>query len=196
MPLMDMIIPPLTPSMPDTPVDRRLALMQLSDSFFPSGSFTLSHGLEALISDGQIRSAEDVQTFLSILLQNKIGTMDAVALVHAYRASVQHHLPEIHRADHTLFAQTLIQGSRDAQRKSGRALLTVACSTWEDAQLQALQADVATGAIYGLHPIIFAVVGRAAGLSEGDAIAAFLHSFVTGVVSAALRLGEIGRAHV
>jgi len=41
--------------------DRRLALMQLSDSLFPSGSFTLSHGLESLIHSGQIQSADDFQ---------------------------------------------------------------------------------------------------------------------------------------
>ncbi len=173
-------------------IDRRLALMQLSDSFFPSGSFTLSHGLESLVNSGQIQSAEDLQTFLNLLLHNKIGTADLVALVHAYRASRVQDLEEVRRADLKLFAQTLIQESREAQRKSGRALLMVACSTWEDAQLKRLQTYAETGYIHCLHPVIFAVVSRVACLSESDAIFAFLHNFLTGLVSAAIRLGVIG----
>jgi urease accessory protein len=43
-----------------------------------------------------------------------------------------------------------------------------------------------------LHPVIFAVVGRTAGLSQGDTVLAFLHSFVTSTLGAAIRLGVVG----
>lgn len=172
--------------------DRRLALMQLSDSFFPSGSFTLSHGLESLIYSGQIQSADDFQDFLRLLLHNKVGPSDLVALIHAYRASVADNLEEIQRADLKLFTQTLVQVSREAQRKSGRALLMVARSTWTDLQLESLAAYTATGQIQCLHPVVFAVVGRAAGLSESDTVFAFVHSFLTGLSGAAIRLGVLG----
>jgi len=173
-------------------LDRRLALMQLSDSFFPSGSFTLSHGLESLIYSGQLRSADDFQEFLRLLLHNKVGPSDLVALIHAYRASAADNLDEVRRADIRLFAQTLIQEAREAQRKSGRALLMVARSTWTDSQLESLGAYTATGQIQCLHPVVFAVVGRAACLSESDTVLAFLHSFLTGLSGAAIRLGVLG----
>lgn len=179
-------------SHPSSRPDRRLALMQLSDSFFPSGSFTLSHGLESLVHSGQMRTANDFQTFLNLLLHNKIGSSDLIALVHAYRASVVQNLEEIRRADLRLFAQTLIQESREAQRKSGRALLMVACSTWTDAQLQSLQTYAQTGYMHCLHPVVFAVVSHAAYLSESDTVLAFLHSFLTGLSGAAIRLNVIG----
>lgn len=173
-------------------VDSRLALMQLSDSFFPSGSFTLSHGLEAMVQTDQIRSAQDVEAFVHLLLHNKVGCSDLVALTHAYRASANHNPGEIRRADAALYAQTLIQVTREAQRRSGQALLLVAQSTWNNAQLGALQKDIDTHRTPGLHPIVFAVVGRAVHLSESDTSLAFLHNLVTGLVGAAIRLGVLG----
>ncbi|HEY9883905.1 MAG TPA: urease accessory UreF family protein [Thermosynechococcaceae cyanobacterium] len=173
-------------------VDSRLALMQLSDSFFPSGSFTLSHGLESLVQTKQIRSAQDVEAFLYLLLHNKVGGSDLVALLHAYRASAANEPDEIRRADACLYAQTLIQVTRDVQCRGGQALLMVARSTWSDRQLESLQDDVDAKRTPGLHPIVFAVVGRAVHLGESDTSVAFLHSFVTGVIGAAIRLGVLG----
>lgn len=139
-------------------VDSRLALMQLSDSFFPSGSFTLSHGLESLVQTNQIRTTKDVETFLHLLLHNKVGCSDLVALIHAYRASVANDFSEIQRADACLYAQTLIHSTREAQRRSGQALLMVARSTWNDPQLESLQNAIDAQQMIGLHPIAFAIV--------------------------------------
>ncbi len=173
-------------------IDSRLALMQLSDSFFPSGSFTLSHGLEAMVQTNQIHNPQDIETFLHLLLHNKVGSSDLIALIHAHRASTNNDLKEVRRADAYLYAQMLIQTTREAQQRSGQALLLVARSTWNDPQLEALQEDVDVKKTPGLHPIVFAIVGRAVHLSERDTSFAFLHNFVTGIVSAAIRLGILG----
>lgn len=173
-------------------VDRRFALMQLSDQFFPSGSFTLSHGLETLIQTRQIQSAEDIHAFLRSLLRHKIGTSDLVALVHAYRASAQEDLPEVYAVDFRLFAQTPIQEVREVQRKSGRAFLMGAAAIWQSSQLDALQAAIESGQMQGLHPVIFAVTGQVAGLSEEDVLFAFLHGFLAGLCGAGIRLGVLG----
>jgi len=173
-------------------IARQLALMQLSDSAFPSGAFTLSHGLESLVYSGQIQTADDFKQFLRLLLYNKIGTSDLIALLHAHRASVNNDLVEIRRADLRLFASTSIAETREAQRKSGRALLMVAQSIWHDEQLEILATDTAAGTIQCLHPVIFAVVGRIAVLNESDTMLAFVHSFITSLANAAIRLGVLG----
>ena len=173
-------------------ITRKLALMQLADSFFPSGSFTLSHGLESLIQTQQLRSPQDLVIFLQLLLRHKVGTSDVVALIHAYRGSARDDLDAVRQVDNYLFAQTVIATIRETQRKSGRALLMVANSTWQDEQLQILDRDAASGKIYCLHPVIFAVVARAAGLEEEDTVIAFLHNFVTSLLGAAIRLSILG----
>lgn len=174
------------------PVDRRWSLMQLSDSFFPSGSFTLSHGMESLIQSKQIRSAQELREFLELILHNKIGSMDAIALRQAYRASDSDNDLRMQAIDAQLFAQTLLYPNRESQCKSGRALLMVARSTWSSPKLDAVWASIQIGRMHGLHPIIFAVVGQSIGLGEDDTAFAFLHGFLTGLCGAALRLGLIG----
>ena len=173
-------------------ITRKLALMQLSDSFFPSGSFTLSHGLESLVQTKQLQSPQDLVTFLQLLLRHKVGTTDLVALIHAHRSSARNDLEKVKQIDNYLFAQTVIAKIRETQRKSGRALLMVANSTWQDEQLQILNSEATEGKIRCLHPVIFAVVARAADLEEEDTAIAFLHSFVTSVLGAAIRLSIVG----
>ncbi|PSB06516.1 urease accessory protein UreF [Pleurocapsa sp. CCALA 161] len=171
---------------------QQLAMMQLSDSFFPTGSFTLSHGIEALVQTGKIQSAKDLQVFLQLLLLNKVGTTDIVALIYAHRGSKDGDLEAVRRADQQLFAQTAIAKIRETQRQSGRALLMVAGSTWQNEQLEILNREAATGEIHCLHPVIFGVVAGIAGLREQDAVLAFLHGLVTSILSAAIRLGVLG----
>jgi urease accessory protein len=149
-------------------IKQKLSLMQLSDSFFPSGSYTLSHGLEALIQNNQIQQPEDFVIFLRILLANKISTCDLVALIHSHQGSAANDLIRVRQADAQLFAQTAIAISRQTQRQSGRALLLVAQSTWQDEQLTTLARDVQSDRFNCLHPIVFGVVGNIAGLNVID----------------------------
>lgn len=175
-----------------SPVRKKLALIQLADSFFPTGSFTLSHGLETLVQTKQIQTLSQLKTFLQLLLKNKIATCDLVALVHAYQASQAHNLNLVKFVEQQLFAQTLIAKNRETQRKTGRALLMVASETWQDHQLETLKQDAAQNQIHCLHPIIFAVVSQVTGITEEDAVLAYLHSLVTGLLGAAIRLGILG----
>lgn len=173
-------------------ISQQLAMMQLSDSFFPTGSFTLSHGLEALVQTGKIQSGQDLQVFLQLLLLNKVGTTDIVALIHAHRGSKDGDLEALRQADRQLLAQTAIAKIRETQRQSGRALLMVANSTWQDEQLEILNREAARGEIHCLHPVVFGAVSWVAGLREQDAVLAFLHGLVTSILSAAIRLGVLG----
>lgn len=171
---------------------QQLTLMQLADSFFPSGSYTLSHGLESLVQAGRVNNTADVETFIRLLLCNKVGSTDLVALAHTHRCSTLSDLESVREIDALLFAQTPIQKTRSAQRQSGRALLMVASSTWAHSQLAALSHQTAKGQFNCLHPVVFAVVAQIAGLDEQSALVAFVHGFVTGLLGAAIRLGAIG----
>jgi urease accessory protein len=173
-------------------IAQKLALMQLADSFFPSGSFTLSHGLESLIQTKQIQNPDDLMVFFKLLLGNKIATCDLVALTHAHRGSRDGELTAVREADSQLFAISLIETTRQTQRQSGRALLMVAQQTWHDELLKILDRDRALGQFNCLHPVVFGVVGKIAGLNETDTMLGFLHGFVTGLLGAAIRLGVLG----
>ncbi len=173
-------------------IAQQLALMQLADSFFPTGSFTLSHGLETLVQTGQIQSMPELQIFLQLLLRNKVGVTDTVALIHGHRGIRNGNMEAVRQADRQLFVQTAIAKNRETQRQSGRALLMVASSTWQDERLEILNREAARGKIHCLHPVIFGAVAAIAGLSERDAVLAFLHGLVTSILGAAIRLSVLG----
>jgi len=173
-------------------LNQQLTLLQLADSFFPSGSYTLSHGLESLVQSKAITTAEQLESFVQLLVGNKVGTTDLVALTHAHRASRQNDIAGIAQTDTRLFAQTPIEKTRTTQRQSGRALLMVASKTWPHSQLSKLAQMTAIQQFNCLHPIVFAVVAQVAQLDETDTRLAFLHGFVTGVLGAGIRLGVIG----
>ena len=173
-------------------LEQQITLMQLADSFFPSGAYTLSHGLESLVQSGQIASAQAVETFISLLLCNKISGTDLVALAHTYAASDRNDFEKIIEVDALLYAQTPIEKTRLAQRQSGRALLMVARQTWPHPQLEQTSLLAAQGNINCLHPVIFAIVAYATELTQQQALTAFVHGFVTGLLGAAIRLGAMG----
>ncbi len=173
-------------------IRQKLTLIQLADSFFPSGSYTLSHGLESLIQQGKIEQPEDIASFIQVLLRYKISTCDLVALIHAYDASAANDPEEIKNIAAQLYALTLIETTRKTQIQSGRALLMVAQSTWKHPRLETLDRERALNQFYSLHPVVFGVVGNIAGLNTTDTALAFLHGFVTGVLGAAIRLGSLG----
>lgn len=171
-------------------MNNQLALMQLADSFFPSGSFTVSHGLEYLVQSKQIENPQQLKTYLQVLLHNKIGSCDLVALIHAYRGSQNNNIPTIINADKKLFSQTLVAKNRQTMQKSGRALLMVARQIWQDDRLEQLQ--LASEQFYCLHPVVFGVVAQIAGIDERNTALAFLHSLITSLNGAAIRLGVLG----
>ena len=173
-------------------IQQKLTLIQLADSFFPSGTYTLSHGLECLVQQHKIQQPEDIIAFLRILLHNKIATCDLVALIEAHHASTANDLEQIIQIEMQLYAQTLIEITRKTQQQSGRALLMVAQSTWQHQQLETLDRSRSSNRFYCLHPIVFSVVGNIAGINSTDTALAFLHGFVTGILGAAIRLGSLG----
>ena len=173
-------------------IQQKLTLVQLADSFFPSGTYTLSHGLECLVQQHKIQQPEDIIAFLRILLHNKIATCDLVALIEAHHASTANDLEQIIQIEMQLYAQTLIEITRKTQQQSGRALLMVAQSTWQHQLLETLDRSRASNRFYCLHPTVFGVVGNIAGINSTDTALAFLHGFVTGILGAAIRLGSLG----
>ncbi len=56
-----------------------LQMIQVSDSLFPIGAFTLSNGLETFVSNGRLKTDEDLKKYLdsyiSILPYNDLGVM-------------------------------------------------------------------------------------------------------------------------
>ncbi len=60
--------------------------LRFIDSFFPSGGYAFSSGLEAAVQDGAVRNATELSRYVEDLLRGGVGRREAVAVKLAHRA--------------------------------------------------------------------------------------------------------------
>lgn len=174
-----------------------LSLLQLSDSAFPSGRYTLSYGLEAFAQSGQlsapVRQAA-LATLLGTCLRFGVGPSDGVALACAHRAAGQHDGADLElarRADQRLSAVKLAREPREASTRTGRALLGAATGALDAAELRDYAELVDAGRCPGNHAVVLGLLGASLGVPRLEAVAGELYAFSAGWVAAAVRLGLI-----
>jgi urease accessory protein len=167
-----------------------LAALQLADSFFPSGLFTQSHGLEGFAGIG-LSGADQIEPLLHTYLLQLAAPGDALAARWVVRAAVEGDLALVAAIDARLEATKLAQEGRRASRRCGKHVLQLGADLFESAALRDYAAQVAAGRVPGHQAIAMALLAAAAGLDEETAVLAELHTFAVSLVSAALRLGMI-----
>ena len=133
-----------------------IAALQLTDSFFPSGAVTLSHGLETFLS-GQ-SEAVDLSQLLRDYLERKIAPFDLVAYMHAYQAVAAADIERLHRIDRYLNVSLLPQELRQGSLRSGRGTLETLRRVVEEPLFQTFLAGVNAGKSNGHLPICLAIL--------------------------------------
>lgn len=170
-------------------MDPLLGLLQLADSGFPSGAFTLSHGLETLAADGAIRSPDDVAALLEVSLLDRLARGDLVVLQAVHRAV---DLAEVLELDRRLSTVKLAADDRTASQRVGRRMSVEASRIAGDELLAAYVVAVADGRAPGNAAIAMGLATRALGVPSRDAALGAAFSFATGLCAAAVRLGLMG----
>ena len=171
-----------------------LSGLRFVDSFFPSGGYAFSSGLEAAVQGGAVRNAEELSRYVVGLLTTGIGELEAVAVGLAHDACVSGSLKIVFKVDLELDAMKLGRESRTASRQMGRQVIRLAANQQarhpliED-YLAAVEAEQTPGHL----PLSFGLTLAAAGWSKEDTIAAFLYQAATGFVAAAMKLMPIGQ---
>lgn len=160
-----------------------LRLMAWLSPSFPVGGFSYSHGLERAVHDGLVADSKDLAAWLETLVEMGSGWNDAVLFAESWRRARQAgDLDEI-----AALAEALA-GSRERHTETmlqGAAFLKAA-SAWPCQALARLPAEcaycVAVGAVAGGN-----------GIALQDALSAFLQTFFSNLVQAAIRLGVVGQ---
>lgn len=159
-----------------------LRLMTLFSPVFPVGGFAYSHGLEQAVHENSIQNAEDLFDWLDALANHGSLHNDAVLIAEAWRSTDQGKsiitLVEIANANAASKERFL---EIDLQ---GRAFCTAVAQTGFSKEIyKALPYPVAVG-----------VLGLQLEISLSSVLTAYLHTFLSNLVQAAIRLVPLGQS--
>jgi urease accessory protein len=165
-----------------------LAALQLSDSFFPSGAYAHSGGLETLVADGEVRDAAGLRALLRTHLRERLSLADLPALLAAHAAAAAGDVPLLTEVDRALTAVKLAREERDGSSRVGRRVAIEAARLQPHPALEAL----AGGGSPANAAVALGVAAFAFGIEAPEAALMACYTFGAGLVSAALRLMRLG----
>ncbi|KWX19495.1 urease accessory protein UreF [Mycolicibacterium wolinskyi] len=168
-----------------TDLGQLLAGIRFGDSAFPSGGFAFSSGLEGSHRDGLVCDEDDVTAFAAEQLSGRWHSCDRVLMRLAW--------PQLDPQGTDELAEALASMAvlRQASRRAGAATLATFQAV-VDHGVTDYRTRVLAGSAPGHLPVAQAVCFRAAGLGLDTAEAVSAWQVVSGITSAALRLGICG----
>ncbi|MES9559548.1 urease accessory protein UreF [Streptomyces sp. NPDC086796] len=172
---------------PEPALGTLLVGLQLTDSAFPSGFYTLSHSLEGFAQAGAV-DRESLPPLLEDLLLHGVGPADATALALAHRATRAGDPAAVVRIDEHLFATKLGREMRQAATRTGRQLLDLAAEVFDRPEIAAHFDRVVHRGTPGTQAVAAGVIYAATGVPVRQAVASDLFAFCASFAGAALRL--------
>jgi urease accessory protein len=168
-----------------------LSMMQLSDSFFPTGMYSMSNGLEAIFYSGKKIKAQELRELIKTYLEYQIGPADCTALGNAYEHAARSNLAKLLEVDRVIFSMKLVQEIRDASIRSGTQLVRCIRSFSDNKILGQYEDAIRGGQAFGPYPVALAVAANAFLIPKEKTALVMLYSFSVSIVGAALRLGML-----
>ena len=174
-----------------------VSALQLSDSAFPSGRYTLSYGLEAFAQSGALGTPAKRSTLRELLgdsIRFGVAPSDGAALACAHRAASvdgQVDLELVRHVDERLTAVKVARESREASLRTGRAMLATAVAAFAHTALTGYVELVQRRSVPGNHAVVLGLLSACLGVPCLEAVAGELYAFSSGWVAAAIRLGLI-----
>ena len=136
-----------------------MALLQFTDSFFPTGAFAHSLGLETYVQDGHVHDRETLESFLRAALNHGIRTGDALAVALTYKAT---EIEQIVLLDQRLTAMKISRELREGSVKIGKQFLRTAATLAESEMLDEYVKRIQSRKCAGHHAVAYGLVACAA----------------------------------
>ena len=168
--------------------------LRFIDTFFPSGGYAFSSGLEAAIQGGAVKNSDQLVRYVEDLLRGGMSRREALAVKRANQAGSEGNIAVAVDVDRELDSTKLSRESRMASRQMGRQVIRVAADQLRDKTVlreyrDAMESEQAPGHL----AVCFGLTLGVSGWEPEAAAAAFLYQTSVGFVSAAMRLSPIGQ---
>lgn len=173
-----------TPMTTDADIFR---LMTWTSPAYPVGGFSYSHGIEMAVEEGRLRRQAELVAYITSVLRQGAGCVDAVLFAHAHRAPDDECLDEI--AELAAAWRGTAETALEATQQGG-SFASVTAKCWPDARYAAFAARH-RGRLS--HAVAFGAAAGMAGIALRPALFAFLQGFCANLVSAGVRLIPLGQ---
>ncbi len=168
--------------------------LRFVDTFFPSGGYAFSSGLEAAVQGGAVKTSDQLARYIEDLLRGGMSRREVLAAKQANRAASGGSLEAAVYVDRELDATKLGRESRLASRQMGRQVIRVAADQIQaKAILSEYRDEVEADRAPGHLAVTFGLTLGACGWSAEETAGAFLYQTAVGFISAAMRLSPIGQ---
>jgi urease accessory protein len=157
---------------------------------FPVGAFAYSHGLEWAHEAGNISNADDLRDWLETVVQRGALRNDAILLGAAHSAALQEDARCLAEINELALAIATSRERRLETATQGNAFLLAIRKSWPCTTVDLLDETSGDDVAY---PVAVALAAAGHNLPFEATLAMFCLTFVSNIVSAAIRLGIIGQ---
>lgn len=171
-------------------ITAHIRAMQLSDSVLPVGSFAFSNGLESALQTGIVCDEESLKGYALMALRQSTHS-DAVAMLHAYRASHSGEYSDITIADMELWSRRFGEEQQLMTSRMGKKLAELSVKFIDSELICNWLSDIKSGSTPGCYPIGLGIVSEQMKTSETHAFAIHQYGVAAMILGAAVRLMRI-----
>lgn len=162
-----------------------LQMIQISDSLFPIGAFTLSNGLETFVEKGILSSEKDLEEYISNFMEifpyNDLATM---MLAYKHGDDMEY----IRQLDHLTFVLKMPQEIRNGCTKLCSRFIKIWNQIKEYPGIQKYDMEIQAKNCYGVHGIAVGLYAKEIGLPVKEAAAIYSYSQLSAIVTNAVKL--------
>jgi len=168
-----------------------LAMMQISDSFFPSGLYANSNGLESIFQNNKKITHLEITGIIETQLKQQIGPTDLIVMINTLKFASQRQFEKISEMDMKINSMKNIKEVREASKRSGIQLARCVNEFVNDEILEKYLEFYKKGMINGAYSVSFGLCANALAISPQKAGLMFMYGFIVSIVGAASRMGII-----
>ena len=177
-------------------MDKEFQIMQLSDSFFPSGMFSMSGGLESLFHQKFITTTNHVYEFILEQIEFQFIPCDCTILMITMDAVKNNNISQIVDIDKKFYSMKLTKDLRNSLVRSGKqvfnCLMHMLNENNEKIQfLNQFKNKIENNQTPCTYPVALGIYAQLLEIPFSSAMKIMLYSYSSSVVSAAIRLGII-----
>lgn len=168
-------------------------LLQMGDSFYPTGSYAHSFGLEGLVQEGVIRDRATLQTYLVRAVLPALQHADLPIAAHAWRAFEAHDWPAIGELCVLASALKSAREARDASERIGRQRAELAAHLRAAPLAREFLRRADENRWPCAAPVAAVLEGRVLGAPLEAVLAGVMYATLASVLSAAMKLLRLGQ---